>query len=73
MKVIGLVSGGKDSCYNLMQCEKYGHEIVALANLIPDDSQCNDIDSYMYQTVGHQIIEKYAQCTGKSILVYIRL
>lgn len=33
MRVVALVSGGKDSCFNMMQCVKNGHEIVALANL----------------------------------------
>ena len=28
-------SGGKDSCYNMMQCVAAGHRIVALANLRP--------------------------------------
>lgn len=28
-------SGGKDSCYNMMQCVSAGHTIVALANLMP--------------------------------------
>lgn len=35
MRVVALISGGKDSCFNMMQCEKYGHKIVALANLKP--------------------------------------
>lgn len=35
MKVVGLLSGGKDSCYNLCHCVKQGHEIVALATLAP--------------------------------------
>lgn len=35
LRVVGLVSGGKDSCYNLIQCVKHGHEIVALLNLHP--------------------------------------
>lgn len=35
MKVVALVSGGKDSCYNMMQCVAAGHEIVALGNLVP--------------------------------------
>lgn len=34
-KVIGLVSGGKDSCFNLMHTVANGHEIVALATLTP--------------------------------------
>ena len=30
-----IFSGGKDSCFNMLQCVKNGHEIVALANLKP--------------------------------------
>ena len=30
-------SGGKDSCYSMMQCVAHGHDIVALANLRPKD------------------------------------
>ena len=33
MRVVGLVSGGKDSCYNLINVVAEGHELVALANL----------------------------------------
>ncbi|PWA16300.1 hypothetical protein CCH79_00004746, partial [Gambusia affinis] len=51
-------SGGKDSCYNMMQCVAAGHKIVALANLRP--AHKDELDSYMYQTVGHQAIELYA-------------
>lgn len=36
-KVLALVSGGKDSCYSMVQCVAAGHEIVALANLCPED------------------------------------
>ncbi|NXK49569.1 DPH6 ligase, partial [Chauna torquata] len=55
-------SGGKDSCYNMMQCVAAGHQIVALANLRPAEStgQTDELDSYMYQTVGHHAIELYA-------------
>ena len=28
-------SGGKDSTYNMMECVRNGHELVALANLHP--------------------------------------
>lgn len=34
-KVIGLVSGGKDSCFNMMHVIANGHEVVALATLTP--------------------------------------
>uniref|UniRef100_A0A8C6Z268 Diphthine--ammonia ligase n=1 Tax=Nothoprocta perdicaria TaxID=30464 RepID=A0A8C6Z268_NOTPE len=52
--------GGKDSCYNMMQCVAAGHQIVALANLRPAERQTDELDSYMYQTVGHQAIDLYA-------------
>lgn len=64
MKVVALVSGGKDSCYNMMLCEQYGHQVVALANLLPKDEDVDDLDSHMFQTVGHQFIQTYAQCMG---------
>lgn len=53
MKVVGLISGGKDSCYNLMKCVEHGHEVVCLANLYPSPSGRDEIDSYMYQSVAH--------------------
>lgn len=59
MRVVALVSGGKDSTYNMMQCIAAGHEIVALANLVPYNK--TEIDSYMYQSVGHEAIDLIAQ------------
>ena len=35
MRIVGLLSGGKDSCYALMQSISAGHEVVALATLLP--------------------------------------
>ncbi|PRW59519.1 diphthine--ammonia ligase isoform X1 [Chlorella sorokiniana] len=64
MKTVALVSGGKDSCYNMVLCQQYGHEVVALANLLPEAQETDDLDSYMYQTVGHQVIAAYAECMG---------
>lgn len=61
---MALVSGGKDSCFAMMKSIQYGHEIVALANLMPADDSVDELDSYMYQTVGHQIIVSYAECMG---------
>ena len=61
MKVVGLISGGKDSCYNLMKCVENGHQLVALINLYPADESKDELDSYMYQTVGHQLIKYYSQ------------
>ncbi|RCK54652.1 Diphthine--ammonia ligase [Candida viswanathii] len=60
MKFIGLISGGKDSFFNIYHCLSQGHELVALGNLYPEES--DEIDSFMFQTVGHDIIEYYGQC-----------
>jgi len=61
MKVVALVSGGKDSCYNMVQCVAAGHQIVALANLRPQpDVSGDEIDSYMFQTVGHNCLDQMA-------------
>ncbi|KAM6311925.1 diphthine--ammonia ligase isoform 3-T3 [Aegotheles albertisi] len=62
MRVVALISGGKDSCYNMMQCVAAGHQVVALANLRPAENtgQTDELDSYMYQTVGHHAIDLYA-------------
>ncbi|KAM4012980.1 diphthine--ammonia ligase [Anomaloglossus baeobatrachus] len=61
MRVVALISGGKDSCYNMMQCVAAGHRLVALANLRPPDSAVDELDSYMYQTVGYQALDLYAE------------
>ncbi|XP_067895488.1 diphthine--ammonia ligase isoform X5 [Heterodontus francisci] len=63
MKVVALISGGKDSCYNMMQCVAAGHEVVALANLRPSNHK-DELDSYMYQTVGHEAIDLYSEAIG---------
>lgn len=34
MKVVALVSGGKDSCYVMMKCIQYGHEVPLLLLLL---------------------------------------
>ena len=59
--VVALISGGKDSCYSMLQCMAAGHKIVALANLKPKNREQNELDSYMFQTVGHQAIELYSE------------
>uniref|UniRef100_A0A8C4T0T8 Diphthine--ammonia ligase n=1 Tax=Erpetoichthys calabaricus TaxID=27687 RepID=A0A8C4T0T8_ERPCA len=58
-RIVKVINGGKDSCYNMMQCIAAGHEIVALANLQPEKK--DELDSYMYQTVGHEAIDLYAE------------
>ncbi|KAF8607959.1 hypothetical protein BDV93DRAFT_467629 [Ceratobasidium sp. AG-I] len=63
MKFVALLSGGKDSCYNIVHCNAYGHELVAAASLRPPPGQ-GEIDSFMYQTVGQDAIELVARALG---------
>eukprot|EP00088_Acartia_fossae_P038541 TRINITY_DN3998_c0_g1_i2.p1 TRINITY_DN3998_c0_g1~~TRINITY_DN3998_c0_g1_i2.p1 ORF type:complete len:542 (-),score=83.49 TRINITY_DN3998_c0_g1_i2:214-1839(-) len=69
MRVIGLISGGKDSCFNLVHCVAAGHNIVALANLKPKDRNVDELDSQMYQTVGTSAIEFVAQAMDLPLYV----
>lgn len=71
LNVIALISGGKDSLFSLLHCIQNGHKIVALANLYPDSTETStdgpatlegeDLNSFMYQTVGHTIVPLYAE------------
>lgn len=76
LNVIALVSGGKDSFFSILHCIQNGHKIVALGNLYPSPSQPqtkegnsthddeNDLNSFMYQTVGHTVIPLYEEALG---------
>jgi diphthine-ammonia ligase len=68
LKVIALISGGKDSFFSILHCQANSHEIIGLANLYPEtsamDTENEDIDSFMYQTVGHSVIPLYAEALG---------
>lgn len=46
----------------MIKCVEAGHEIVALANLYPPTDGPEELDSYMYQSVGHGAIDAYAEC-----------
>lgn len=62
LNFVALISGGKDSLFSILHCLANGHELVALANLYPDGSSVyhgGDTNSYMYQTVGHDVIPLY--------------
>ncbi|KAI9817009.1 MAG: hypothetical protein M1826_001673 [Phylliscum demangeonii] len=76
-RVIALISGGKDSLFSILHCLANGHQVVALANLhparlpLPDDagggappSELDDLDSYLYQTIGHHLIPLYQDALG---------
>lgn len=73
LNIIALISGGKDSLYSLLHCLRNGHRIVALANLYPatnpqssrrgsdPEEEDDDIDSFMYQTIGHSVVPLYEE------------
>ena len=111
--VVALISGGKDSLLSVCWCRALGHEVVAVANLVPgwegreeedkeggggggygdvrrggrkggrvgdededegtvavgdkrdsDNVDSDDVDSYMYQTVGHALVPLIAEALG---------
>jgi diphthine-ammonia ligase len=66
LNVIALISGGKDSLFSILHCQANGHTVVALANLhpVPSTNDDEDINSYMYQTVGHSVIPLYEEALG---------
>lgn len=80
LNVIALISGGKDSIYSILHCLQNGHKVVALGNVYPlplepgklqDDhliqgveADEDDLNSYMYQTVGHTVIPLYEEALG---------
>ncbi|KAK5137605.1 hypothetical protein LTR08_007900 [Meristemomyces frigidus] len=68
LKVVALISGGKDSLFSILHCLANGHDVVAIANLYPplgrEDETVEDIDSYMYQTIGHTVIPLYEEALG---------
>lgn len=64
MKFVALVSGGKDSCFSIIQCVANNHDLVALANLHPPQQDTHEMDSYMYQTVGHNVVAQYSELLG---------
>ena len=68
LRVVCLISGGKDSLFSILHCLQSGHEIVALANLHPPLCEGHDVvedlESYMYQTIGHAVIPLYEIALG---------
>ena len=77
LNIVALISGGKDSLYSILHCVQNGYNVVALANLLPtlqhkrspdsttesqdDHDEEDDINSFMYQTVGYSVVPYYAR------------
>ncbi|CAF2859442.1 unnamed protein product [Rotaria sp. Silwood2] len=80
MKVIALISGGKDGTFNMMECVKNDHEIVALLCLKPKqlesvtiqmkNEEIPELESYMYQSIGNRMLDLYAE--AMELPLYIR-
>ena len=69
LNVIALISGGKDSFFSLLHCLANNHRVIALANLYPSRAPSygnspKDLNSYMYQTAGHQLTPLYSDALG---------
>ncbi|KAL8843536.1 MAG: hypothetical protein Q9170_000040 [Blastenia crenularia] len=69
LKVIAFISGGKDSFFSSLHCIANGHKIIAWANLFPPSlkdqaEETSDLNSHMYQTVGHSLVPLYAQMSS---------
>lgn len=70
MKFVALVSGGKDSVYSVLECTRFGHSLVAVANLYFDapgegsNIATQEADSFMFQTVGHNVAVCMGACLG---------
>lgn len=43
-------------------------QIVVLGNLLPADDAVDELDSWMFQTVGHQLVAGYAAACGLPLL-----
>lgn len=71
LNVIALISGGKDSFYSILHCLHHGHRLVALANLQPPkDNPSYDMESMMYQTIGHNVIPLYSETLDRPLYRY---
>lgn len=67
MKFIGLISGGKDSIYTICKLIESGHTLQALLYI---KSTTDTIDSFMYQTVGKEIIKYFKYCLDVQLYIH---
>ncbi|KAM0676136.1 diphthine--ammonia ligase [Gurleya vavrai] len=67
MNFIALISGGKDSIYTICLLKNQGYNLVGL---LYKQNDSNNFDSFMYQTVGHEIIHLFSECLNVPIFTY---
>ncbi|ORD93898.1 DPH6 [Enterospora canceri] len=58
MRIAALISGGKDSIYTLCQMIDDGHNVVCAIYILNKQEY---VDSFMYQTVGNEMIQYIEQ------------
>ena len=68
MEFVGLVSGGKDSIFSIARCISEGHKLIGVLHLSPPQ-KFEELNSYMYQTVGSEIVEAIAEALGVPIMI----
>jgi len=69
MDFVALISGGKDSVYNMIECIRLGHRPVCLANLHPPVQEVGEeLDSWMYQTVGWNVVPLLSESMGLPLI-----
>lgn len=62
---MALISGGKDSIYSIMKLLEEGHQLICLLHMAPYNNK--EIDSYMFQSVGSEVIPYIAKCLDKPL------
>lgn len=67
MKFLALISGGKDSIYAIQVLLRKGHKCVGLLYMSYEKEY---VDSYMYQTVGKEIVLNFGKCLNLPLFVY---
>lgn len=59
MRFIALISGGKDSLFTIHKLRQQNHTLMGLLYMHDTSSS---IDSYMFQSVGHELIDCFSTC-----------
>ncbi|KAF7703787.1 Diphthine--ammonia ligase [Cucumispora dikerogammari] len=68
-RIAALISGGKDSFFAIKELlENPSNKIVALIHIRCVSKKY--LDSYMFQTVGSEVIEAYSKCMNVPLLIY---
>lgn len=67
MNYVALISGGKDSMYSIHKLNKQGYSLVGLLYM---EDVSETIDSFMFQSVGSEVIQAYSECLNVPLFKY---